>query len=139
MLIKMKRDVAISYKYAWLLKGNTYDSTKLPEEIKKRVPEFLKKGVAVEIKGAKTKGAGVAKNYRVAQLEAKKAEAAKETADAAERQDAAFKTVKTEVEIVEAVVETEVVEVKTEVEIVKIPAPAAKRSRSKKTTKVAGA
>lgn len=86
MIVKMKRDYAISYKYAWLIKGNIYDSTKLPDEVKAKIPDLVKRGIAVEILDKSVKGHGVSENYRVKQLEQKKIEDAQNKEDADNRQ-----------------------------------------------------
>jgi hypothetical protein len=89
MIVKMKRDYAISYKYAWLLKGNIYDSTKLPKEVKDKIPDLVKRGIAVEMADKSVKGQGVSENYRVKQLEQKKIEDAQSKDDAENRSEQA--------------------------------------------------
>ena len=81
--VKMLRTVTVSYKYEWLMKGDIYDTDKVPAEVKAKIEEAVSKGKAVVVDAPK--GKGVAVNSRSLELEKKLKEEAEGEAALKER------------------------------------------------------
>ena len=132
MIIRMKRDYQVSYKYATLLKGNNYDVNTLPVEVRTAIKKLLSAGWAVEVQSKPT--AVISVNHASQILEERQKQEDAKRAEMLDRQEVARQAVKTVIEekpvLVPKKQEDTIQSVKPVVEEEKAPTRRGRRPRS---------